>query len=108
MLQALSAVDRSIGGVVMMARSSQSGGGKTGSHDLARVIRARRGELGMSRQELADSTGIPYPTVAQIETAYRGVSPGRLGIIARALGLDPKELYELLATANGPADPADA
>ena len=87
-----------------MARSSQGSNGKTGSNELARVIRERREELGLSRQELADATGIPYPTIAQIETAYRGVSPSRLGVIARALGLDPKELYELLASDPGSPD----
>lgn len=87
-----------------MARSSQGSNGKTGSNELARVIRERREELGMSRQELADATGIPYPTIAQIETAYRGVSPSRLGVIARALGLDPKELYDLLASDPGSPD----
>lgn len=77
--------------------------GKTGSEELARVVRERRQELGLSRQELADATGIPYPTIAQIETAYRGASPARLGVIARVLGLDPKELYDVLAS-EGAAD----
>ena len=81
----------------MMARPSDRTG-KTGSEELARVVRERREELGLSRQELADATGIPYLTIAQIETAYRGVSPARLGVIARALGLDPKELFEVLAS----------
>lgn len=99
-----------------MARSGERpDGGKTGSESLARVIRERREEVGLSRQELADATGIPYPTIAQIETAYRGVSPGRLGVIARVLGLDPKELYDVLAseppagsTAAGESGPAAA
>lgn len=82
---------------------------KTGSEDLARVVRERREELGLTRQELADATGIPYPTIAQIETAYRGVSPARLGVIARVLGLDPKQLYEVLATESVDGAPvADA
>jgi transcriptional regulator with XRE-family HTH domain len=90
-----------------MARGSGSGGGKTGSPRLAELISARRRQLGMSRQDLADAAGIPYPTVAQIETAYRGVSPSRLGVIARVLGLDPKELYDLLAadTSESPPEP---
>lgn len=78
--------------------SGGTGSGKTGSDELARVVRERRESLGWTRQELADATGIPYPTIAQIETAYRGVSPSRLGVIARVLGLDPKELYEVLAS----------
>ena len=79
-----------------MARS-ESASGKTGSAELARLIQNRRHQLGISRQELAEQTGIPYSTLAQVETAYRGVSPSRLGVIARALGLDPKELYDVLA-----------
>src|SRR3954451_1688301 len=97
--------DETIGDGSNMARGSGSGGGKTGSPRLAVVISARRRQLGMSRQDLADAAGIPYPTVAQIETAYRGVSPSRLGVIARVLGLDPKELYDVLAaeTSEPPA-----
>ena len=84
----------------LMARPSErpDGSGKTGSDELARVVRERRESLGWTRQQLADATGIPYPTIAQIETAYRGVSPSRLGVIARVLGLDPKELYDVLAS----------
>lgn len=82
--------------------------GKTGSEALARIVRERREELGLSRQELAEATGIPYPTIAQIETAYRGVSPARLGVIARVLGLDPKELYDVLASDDAAAGPPPA
>jgi transcriptional regulator with XRE-family HTH domain len=77
---------------------SSAGSGKTGSMALAQLIRDRRQQLGMSRQDLADAADIPYPTIAQIETGYRGVSPARLGTIARALGLDPKDMYEVLAS----------
>src|SRR3954468_13261250 len=86
-----------------MARSPSDGSAKTGSEELARLIRDRREQLGMSRQDLADATGVPYPTIAQIETAYRGVSPSRLGVIARALGLDPAQLYDVLASDTGAA-----
>jgi transcriptional regulator with XRE-family HTH domain len=80
-----------------VARPQSQASGKTGSAELAQVIRDRRLQLGISRQELADATDIPYSTLAQVETAYRGVSPSRLGVIARALQLDPKELYDVLA-----------
>jgi transcriptional regulator with XRE-family HTH domain len=62
------------------------------------LIRERREQLGMSRHELAEATAVPYPTIAQIETAYRGSSPSRLGVIARALDLDPADLYEVLTS----------
>src|SRR3954465_13726039 len=84
-----------------MSRSPSDGSAKTGSDELARLIRERREQRGMSRQDPADATGVPYPTIAQIETAYRGVSPSRLGVIARALGLDPAELYDVLARETG-------
>jgi transcriptional regulator with XRE-family HTH domain len=92
----------------LMARPSDrpDGSAKTGSDELARVVRERRESLGWTRQQLADATGIPYPTIAQIETAYRGVSPSRLGVIARVLGLDPKELYDVLASAGETGGPA--
>jgi transcriptional regulator with XRE-family HTH domain len=89
-----------------MAPSPSNGSAKTGSEALARLIRDRREQLGMSRQELADATGVPYPTIAQIETAYRGVSPSRLGVIARTLGLDPAVLYDALASDTGTSAPA--
>ncbi|GAA1826588.1 helix-turn-helix domain-containing protein [Microlunatus capsulatus] len=82
--------------------SSAPRSGKTGSTVLAQLIRNRRQQLGMSRQDLADVTGVPYSTVAQIETAYRGLSPGRLGVIARALQLDPADLYDVLASEPSP------
>ena len=88
-----------------MSRSPSEGSAKTGSDELARLIRERREELGMSRQDLADATEVPYSTIAQIETAYRGVSPSRLGVIARVLGLDPKELYDVLANEATPPSP---
>src|SRR5260370_18763501 len=86
----------------MMARESGGGRAKRGGGRLAGLIRDRREQLGMSRQDLADATRVPYPTIAQIETAYRGVSPSRLGTIARALGLDPAELYDVLASDTPP------
>src|SRR4051795_2374093 len=92
-----------------MSKPAAQGSSKTGSSVLAQLIRDRRHQLGLSRQQLAEATGVPYSTVAQIETAYRGVSPSRLGVIARALQLDPAELYDVLAsepTAAAPAAPA--
>src|SRR3954447_9131357 len=90
-----------------MAKPS-SGSSKTGSNRLAELIRDRRHRLGMTRQQLAEATGVPYSTVAQIETAYRGVSPSRLGVIARALQLDPAELYDVLASDQTAASAAAA
>lgn len=81
-----------------MSRSPSDGSAKTGSKALGDLLIQRREQLGISRQKLAELSGVPYPTIAQIETGYRGVSPSRLGLIARALGLDPAKLYDVLAS----------
>jgi transcriptional regulator with XRE-family HTH domain len=88
-----------------MARSPSEGSAKTGSKALGDLLVQRREQLGISRQKLAELSGVPYPTIAQIETGYRGVSPSRLGLIARALGLDPAKLYDVLAT-DEPSSPS--
>lgn len=82
----------------MVPSGSGEGSGKTGSEALARLVRRRREELGMSRHDLAEATGFPYPTVAQIETAYRGVSSSRIPLLAQALGIEATELFQALAS----------
>jgi transcriptional regulator with XRE-family HTH domain len=72
--------------------------GKTGSRALGDLIKRRREELGISRQHLAERTGLPYPTLAQIETAYRKASPSRLRVIADALGLSSADLFDVLTS----------
>ncbi|WP_168929458.1 helix-turn-helix transcriptional regulator [Nocardioides sp. GY 10113] len=66
---------------------------KTGDLELGRTIAARRTELGMSRKELAEATGLSYPYVAQIETGYRLPSSRHQVPIAKALGLSLDELF---------------
>jgi transcriptional regulator with XRE-family HTH domain len=79
---------------------SADSGGKTGSRALGDLIQKRRKELGLSRQELAERAGVPYPTLAQIETAYRKASPTRLRVIAEALGLSSADLFDVLTSAD--------
>jgi transcriptional regulator with XRE-family HTH domain len=83
-----------------MTMPSAESGGKTGSRALGDLIQRRRKELGLSRQELAERTGVPYPTLAQIETAYRKASPTRLRVIAEALGLSSADLFEVLTSGD--------
>lgn len=66
---------------------------KTGDIELGRTIAARRDELGMTRKELAEATGLSYPYVAQIETGYRLPSSRHQVPIAKALGLSLDELF---------------
>ena len=66
---------------------------KTGDLELGRTIAARRDELGMSRKELAEATGLSYPYIAQIETGYRMPAAKHQIPLARALGLSLDELF---------------
>ena len=66
---------------------------KTGDLELGRTIAGRREELGMSRKELAEATGLSYPYIAQIETGYRLPSTKHQVPIAKALGLSLDELF---------------
>lgn len=66
---------------------------KTGDLELGRTIARRRDELGMSRKELAEATGLSYPYIAQIETGYRLPSTKHQIPLAKALGLSLDELF---------------
>lgn len=66
---------------------------KTGDPELGRRITERREELGMSRKELAATTGLSYPYIAQIETGYRSPSMKHQFSITRALGLTLDDLF---------------
>ncbi|TIC86704.1 helix-turn-helix domain-containing protein [Nocardioides sp. GY 10113] len=66
---------------------------KTGDLELGRAIAARREELGMSRKELAQATGLSYPYIAQIETGYRLPSTKHQVALSRTLGLSLDELF---------------
>lgn len=78
------------------------GGGKRGSAELAELLRAGREAMGMSRRDLADATGLSYPYISQLETADRRPSPEAMHVLARALGVDPGQLFATLS----PDEPA--
>jgi transcriptional regulator with XRE-family HTH domain len=67
---------------------------KTGDIEVGRKISSRREELGISRKELAELTGLSYPYIAQIETGYRLPSTRHQVPIAKALGLSLDELFD--------------
>ncbi|MDN7121472.1 helix-turn-helix domain-containing protein [Nocardioides sp. ChNu-153] len=66
---------------------------KTGDIELGRRIAARRGELGMSRKDLAEVTGLSYPHIAQIETGYRLPSAKHQPMLSKVLGMSLDELF---------------
>ena len=75
----------------MAGRSS-----KGGSEDLAAVLRERREATGMSRRDLADASGLSYPYISQLETAYRLPSLRAMQSLARALEVPVTDLFEAL------------
>ena len=73
---------------------------------LGKAIAIRRVELGLSRNDLRDRSGLSYPYVAELEKGLKSPSSKALEAIARALEVRPHELLaraEELADAPGPA-----
>jgi transcriptional regulator with XRE-family HTH domain len=69
---------------------------KTGSEALGELIRTRREDLGMSRRELVEATGLSYPYVSQLETGYRLPSSTALRDLAGALEMSTDELVSVM------------
>lgn len=68
--------------------------------DLGRAVRVRRGELGLSRRELAERSETSYPYLSQIETGDREPSLRTLQRLASALELP----VEALASSIKPSE----
>jgi transcriptional regulator with XRE-family HTH domain len=68
---------------------------------LGKAITIRRVELGLSRNELRDRSGLSYPYVAELEKGKKSASGRALAAIASALEMRP---HELLARAESLAD----
>ena len=64
---------------------------------LGKAITIRRVELGLSRNELRDRSGLSYPYVAELEKGMKSPSSRSLEAIAEALEIRP---HELLARAE--------
>jgi transcriptional regulator with XRE-family HTH domain len=63
-----------------------------GAEAFGRRLKARREELGLSRRDLVEASGLSYPYVSQLETGYRLPSHSALAALAQALELSPSEL----------------
>lgn len=83
---------------------------------LGRAIVARRGELGLKRNDLRDRTGLSYPYIAELENGTKRPSSRALAALAEALELRASELLERAeilrtttdAVATAPPPPAAA
>jgi transcriptional regulator with XRE-family HTH domain len=63
-----------------------------GAEEFGRRLRARREELGLSRRDVVEASGLSYPYVSQLETGYRLPSHKALAALAEALELAPSDL----------------
>jgi transcriptional regulator with XRE-family HTH domain len=69
---------------------------------VAAGLRAKREELGMSRQEVSLLTGIPVGTLWEIEAGTRGPGPEQRVALMRALDSEFDELFAVSAVNRRP------
>lgn len=65
--------------------------------ELGRFLEHRRGELGLTRRELADRSGLSYPYVSQLETGDREPALKAMRALAPVLEVRTEELASLVA-----------
>ena len=65
--------------------------------ELGRFLEHRRRELGLSRRDLADQSGLSYPYVSQLETGDREPALKAMRALAPVLDVRPEELAALVA-----------
>jgi transcriptional regulator with XRE-family HTH domain len=68
-------------------------------------IRARRAELGLTQEQLAEALNVSYQQVQKYETGANRISAGRIFELARKLRVDVGYFFEGLPL-DGPAEQA--
>jgi transcriptional regulator with XRE-family HTH domain len=68
-------------------------------------IRARRTELGLTQEQLAEALNVSYQQVQKYETGANRISAGRIFELARKLRVDVGYFFEGLPL-DAPAEPA--
>ncbi|KDA44541.1 helix-turn-helix domain-containing protein [Frankia sp. BMG5.23] len=64
-------------------------------------VRARRHQLGLSQEQLADECGLHWTFVGQVERGKRNISLHNILKLAEALKIDPGELVRGLRAPSG-------
>jgi transcriptional regulator with XRE-family HTH domain len=67
-------------------------------------VRARRQELGLSQEALADQAGVHWTFLGQVERGQRNLNLHNLLKLAAGLGVDPAELVRGLQPPDGGTD----
>ncbi len=71
---------------------------KIGTKEFGDLLRTARERKGMSRNDLVEATGLSYPYISQLETAYRKPSPAAIRKLAGALDISLDDVFAALAT----------
>lgn len=85
---------------------SNDGRRQQGRDQLASGLRSRREDLGLTRREVADRSGLSYPYVSQLENGDREPSLDALARLAGALATSTEELLAVPVQRLGLAAPA--
>ena len=70
------------------------GGTRRIDQQVGERIRARRAELGLTQEQLAQALQVSYQQVQKYETGANRISAGRILEIARKLGVDISYFFE--------------
>jgi transcriptional regulator with XRE-family HTH domain len=70
------------------------GGTRRIDQHVGERIRARRAELGLTQEQLAQALQVSYQQVQKYETGANRISAGRIFEIARKLGVDISYFFE--------------
>ena len=66
---------------------------KIGTKEFGDLLRTARERKGMSRNDLVEATGLSYPYISQLETAYRKPSPAAIQKLADALDISLDDIF---------------
>ena len=73
----------------------------TATAEFGRRVRARRNELGLSQEALADFAGLHWTFVGQVERGRRNLTLHNILKLAVGLNVDPSELIRGLSPPAG-------
>jgi transcriptional regulator with XRE-family HTH domain len=76
-----------------------------GRQRAARAVAARRGEQGMTQQELADAAGVDSKTIYNLESGGRWPIARNRALIEKALGWPLGEMERVASAEPEPPDP---